>query len=161
MLLDRATRLYDFVMTRVFDRLKSPFLFVFRAYWGWEFFRSGRNKLDNIEGIVDYFATLGIPAPAFNAHFVSWLECVGGILLILGLFSRPIAAVLTANMTVAYVTGDRERVLHIFSAPDKFIAADPYPYLLVSLIVLAFGPRWFALDTLLSRLLRKKTSRNR
>jgi putative oxidoreductase len=47
-------------------------------------------------------------------------------------------------------------VLHIFSAPDKFIAADPYPYLLVSIIVLAFGPGWLALDTLLGKVVRKR-----
>jgi putative oxidoreductase len=54
-------------------------------------------------------------------------------------------------MLTAYVTGDREALLSIFSAPDKFSAAAPYMYLFASLVVLIFGPGKFALDTLLRR----------
>lgn len=70
------------------------------------------------------------------------------MLLFLGLFSRLIAFPLTVNMIVAYLTADRAKVLHIFSEPEKFLAADPFFFLLVSVVVLAFGPGYFALDSL-------------
>lgn len=151
MLLAKLTRLYDAVTTKLFDRLRDPLLFVLRGWWGWSFFVVGRNKLANIEGIVDYFGTLGIPFPGPNAYFVSSLEMVGGILLLAGLFSRPIAFLLAGNMAVAYLTAERSKVLHIFSEPEKFIAADPFLFLVVSALVLAFGPGKISLDALLRR----------
>jgi len=38
-----------------------------------------------------------------------------------------------------------------FSNSDKFVKADPFPYLLTALIVLAFGPGLFSIDALLKR----------
>jgi putative oxidoreductase len=61
--------------------------------------------------------------------------------------------VLTVNLIAAYITGDREALLSIFSDPDKFYAAAPYTFLITSLIVLIFGPGKVSLDTLLNRLL--------
>ena len=48
-----------------------------------------------------------LPAPGLNAAFVSSLELVGGILLVVGLASRLIAVPLVINMLVAYLTADR------------------------------------------------------
>jgi putative oxidoreductase len=53
-------------------------------------------------------------------------------------------------MTVAYVTADFEAVSSIFSDPDKFLKADPFPFLLTALIVFAFGPGRFSVDALLN-----------
>ena len=52
-------------------------------------------------------------------------------------------------MTVAYLTADFEAVSNIFSDPDKFVKADPFPFLLTALIVLIFGPGRFSVDALL------------
>ena len=84
------------------------------------------------------------------------MECFGGILLLLGLFSRPTALVLTINMLVAFlsVPDDRATFFHAFSKPDAFIAADPFFYLLVAIIVLAFGPGAFSIDGVIKYLLR-------
>jgi hypothetical protein len=41
-------------------------------------------------------------------------------------------------MIVAYITGDREGLLSVFSDPDKFYAAAPYTFLIASLLVLIF-----------------------
>jgi putative oxidoreductase len=54
-------------------------------------------------------------------------------------------------MIVAYITGDREGLLSVFSDPDKFYAAAPYTFLIASLLVLIFGPGKFSLDTLLAK----------
>jgi putative oxidoreductase len=85
------------------------------------------------------------------AVFISCVELFGGLFLALGLLSRVASLVLTVNLIMAYVIGDREALLSIFSDPDKFTAAAPYVFLIASLIVFLFGPGVFSLDALLSR----------
>jgi putative oxidoreductase len=143
------TNLYE-LLIRVGNSLQSPFLLFVRLYWGWQFAQTGWGKLGDINKVINFFTSLGIPAPALNAWFVSGLELVGGILLILGLGSRLIAVPLVIDMMVAYIAADREALLKFFSDPDKFTAASPYTYLFASLIVLIFGPGRFSLDAMLT-----------
>ena len=139
------------------DFLQSPFLLAIRAYWGWQFLQSGIGKFSHIDKVVSFFTDLGIPAPTLNAYFNASLETVGGILLILGLASRLIAVPLLINMIVAYITADREALTSFFSEPSKFFAADPFPFLMVSLLVLIFGPGRLSLDTLIAVQRKKRT----
>ena len=134
---------------RAADACQSPLLLAVRLYWGWQFWQAGWGKAMNIPHVVEYFTSLGIPAPTLNAYFIAWLEVVGGILLALGLFSRLIAFPLTIDMIVAYIVGDREALGAILSEPDKFYAATPYTFLFASLLILFFGPGKFSLDTLI------------
>ncbi len=150
-LISRAQSAYA-LLVRCANSLQSVFLLFVRLYWGWQFAVDGWGKLHNLPKVIDYFGSLGLPAPGPTAYFVSILELVGGVLLALGLGSRLIALLLTANMTVAYITGDREALMSIFSDPDKFSAAAPFTYLMASLIVLVFGAGLFCLDTLIERL---------
>jgi putative oxidoreductase len=53
-------------------------------------------------------------------------------------------------MTMAYVIGDREALLSFFSDPDKFIAAAPFAFLIISLIVVIFGAGRISVDTALA-----------
>lgn len=139
------------ILVSIGNSLQSLFLLFVRLYWGWQFVVDGWGKLHNLAKVTEYFGTLGLPAPGPTAVFVSILELVGGVLLALGLGTRLIAFLLTCNMAVAYITGDREALLSIFSDPDKFIAAAPFSYLMASLIIFIFGPGRFALDYLLKR----------
>jgi putative oxidoreductase len=132
-------------------RLQSVFLLGVRLYWGWQFVQTGWGKLHNLAKVTAFFASLGIPLPGLNAPFVATLEFVGGLLLILGLGSRPIALLLTGNMLVAYLTADREALFAFFSDPGKFYAAAPYTFLFAVIIVLLFGPGPFSLDRLLKK----------
>jgi putative oxidoreductase len=129
--------------------LQSPFLLLVRLYWGWQLMQTGWGKVNNIDKVVGFFTNLGIPAPAANAHFIAWLEFLGGVLLALGLGSRLIALPLTIDMLVAYVVADREALFSALSDPDKLYAAAPYTFLVASLIVLIFGPGRFSLDALI------------
>ena len=138
--------------------LQSPFLLAIRLYWGWLFLESGIGKFSHIEKVVSFFTDLGIPAPTLNAYFNASLETAGGILLILGLASRLIAVPLLINMIVAYITADREALTAFFSESGKFFGADPFPFLLVSLLVLIFGPGWFSLDTVVAAWWKKRRS---
>ncbi|MCU1251411.1 MAG: DoxX [Edaphobacter sp.] len=137
--------------SELISKLQSPFLLIVRLYWGWQFAQSGWGKLHHLDKITDFFTSLNLPAPGLTAHFVSGLEFVGGILLILGLGSRLIGLVLTVNMFVAYWTADREALFAIFSDPGKFYVADSYTFLFASLLVLVFGAGIFSLDAVLAK----------
>lgn len=130
--------------------LQSPFLLVVRLYWGWQFIQSGWGHIRHLDKVTDFFTSLQIPFPGATAHFVSSLELVGGILLILGLGSRLIGFLLTVNMLVAYWTADRDALSSVFSDPGKFYNADPYTFLFAALMILIFGAGLFSLDALLA-----------
>ena len=146
-------RLYSRVASAL-SSLQSVMLLAVRLYWGFQFAQTGWGKLHNLAKITGFFASLNIPFPSINAPFVAALEFVGGVLLMLGLFSRPIALLLACNMFVAYWTADREALSAVFSDPGKFYAADPYTFLFASLMVLIFGSGLFAVDTLLAKRLK-------
>ena len=130
--------------------LQSPFLLLVRLYWGWQFTLTGWGKLHNLAKVTEFFASLGIPFPGINAHFVASLECAGGILLILGLAGRPVALLLAGNMLVAYLTADREALAAILSDPGKFYGAAPFTFLFAAIIVLIYGAGALSLDRLLA-----------
>jgi putative oxidoreductase len=134
--------------------LQSPLLLAIRVYFFWQLSSTGKAKLDNIDTPTQLFVRLGIPFPDFNARFVSSLEYFGSLLLIAGLFSRPISLMIFISMSVAYLTADKEAVSSIISDPDKFTGAAPFVSWLAALIILVFGPGLFSLDALVKHLLR-------
>jgi putative oxidoreductase len=139
---------------RVFGKfayLQAALLLAVRLYWGWQFEQTGWGKMHNITKITGFFASLNIPFPSLSAHFISGLEFVGGILLILGLATRLSGFLLACNMMVAYWTADREALTSIFSDPGKFYVADPYTFLFASLLVLIFGAGVYSLDAFILR----------
>ncbi len=144
---------------KIVSQLQSPFLLSIRVFWGWQFAMTGWGKLHNLPHVIDFFTSLGLPAPGPTAVFVSVFELVGGILLALGLLSRITALGIVIDMTVAYITSDREALMSAWSSdPSKFVAADPFIFWAVGLVVLIFGPGMFALDTFLARKRRGSTS---
>lgn len=147
----KIEHLYRLAMTRGFDYLRSPLLLIGRLYIGWQLFLTGRGKLGNLEQFTGYLTSLHVPMPELNARFVASLECFGGLLLLAGLAARLIAIPLVINFIVAYAAGDHEAFVNAFNNPDAFIAATPFLYLVVSLVILGFGPGFFSLDTLIAR----------
>ena len=143
-------RAYELLVT-VANLLQSPLLLALRLYFFWQLFQTGQGKLSNMTRFIHFFRDLHIPAPTVNAYFVSSLECFGGLLLMVGLASRPLALMVAISMSVAYLTTEQEALMTFFSDSDKFVKADPFPYLLTALIVLAFGPGLFSIDALLKR----------
>src|SRR6266446_10416401 len=134
--------------------LQSPLLLAIRVYFFWQLFLTGKGKLENIDKVTQFFTGLGIPYPGLNARFIGLLESFGSLLIIAGLFSRPLALMIFISMTVAYVTGDVEALSSIISDPDKFMKADPFVFWLTSLIVFVFGAGLFSLDAPVKHLLR-------
>jgi putative oxidoreductase len=129
--------------------LQPVLLLLIRGWWGWSFFLTGKGKLLNLEKTTAFFTDLGLPLPKLNAILAGSTECVGGLLLLVGLGSRLVSVPLMFTMIVAYATADKEALAAIFSDPDKFTGAAPFLFLLASVIVFAFGSGKLSLDALL------------
>jgi putative oxidoreductase len=142
---------YYFRFQAVADWLRSPVLLVMRLFWGWQFMQTGWGKLTHLERTAGYFQSLGIPAPQLNAFMAGGTECLGGLLLVVGLGARAASVPLIATMVVAYATAEREALAAITSDPDKFTSSAPFLFLLTAVVVLAFGPGFFSADHLLNR----------
>lgn len=122
-----------------------------RLYWGWGFFQTGLGKLRDIQPVITYFKSLGIPFPEFSSPFVGSVECVGGALLILGLASRFVSIPLIFVMMGAYIAAFPEGAKALFSNPELFIKQPPFYFLVTALAVFIFGPGRLSLDALLDR----------
>lgn len=131
-------------------------LLLLRLHWGWLFYVTGSGKLQNHDRVVGFFTSLGIPFPEFNAWFVGAVECFGGLLILAGLFARPVGAILSINMLVAYLTADRPALLAIFSNPETFTDAAPFFFLFTALMVFAFGAGVFSLDFFVGKIARRR-----
>lgn len=113
-----------------------------RIVVGYGFYLTGDGKLGNIDGIVEFFRELEIPYPEYQAPFVANLEYWGGLLLMLGLLTRVLSAMLAGSMGVALMTADKEKLLESLDlqafAPEG-VTAFTYLLLLAWLIVAGAG----------------------
>lgn len=139
----------DALLATVAGWLQAPLLLVIRVCWGWQFVQTGWGKLMHLDRTTNFFESLHLPAPRLNAMAAGSVECFGGALLLLGLFTRFVSPALIFTMLVAYVTADNEALHAIFSDPDKFTSAAPFLFLAASVIVFVFGPGKLSLDALL------------
>ena len=114
---------------------------------GWIFLWSGWGKLHNLDSVIEFFGSLGIPHPELQAPFASATELVCGALLLAGLFTRIAGVPLIVTMVVAIVTAQRENVAGL---GDLFgLAEYLYIVLLLWLGIAGGGP--LSLDHLLVR----------
>ncbi len=132
--------------------LQDALLLAIRLTWGLQFVQTGWGKWHSLPKVTAFFAELGIPLPALNAHVVATTELVGGLLLALGLLSRLGAAPLIFAMIVAYATSEQEAIGQLMQGnPDPFFAAAPFLFLLASLVVLVFGSGRYSVDFALKK----------
>lgn len=129
---------------------------------GLGFYVTGKGKLSHIDGVIEFFRSLHIPFPEYQAPFVARLEYFGGILLMLGLFCRPTAALLIATMVVAIYTSDWDDLVKAWDTnSDTFppVTVTSYTYLLFLGILACYGAGVFSLDRLGSWLLQRESRR--
>ena len=77
---------------------------LFRLILAYGFYGPAKMKLNDIHAIGDWFVDLGIPLPYFQAYLATGTECLGVVLLILGLGTRIISIPLIITMLVAIKT---------------------------------------------------------
>jgi putative oxidoreductase len=107
---------------------------------GLMFLGGALHKATHLDEFIAYFQTLHIPAPALQAPFVVAVEGFGGLFLMLGLFTRPAAVLLSGTMVVALATA---------AIPDHHIHANwkgllEFLYLPETLLLLILGWLLFA-----------------
>jgi putative oxidoreductase len=141
---------------RCLSYLQPVLLLALRLYFGYGFMKAGLGKLQDVQTTAGFFADWGIPLPTLNVYLAGTTECVGGLLLMLGVASRVVTIPLIGTMLVAYATAHTEVVRALWTNPNLFVKAPPFPYLLTALLVLLFGPGRLSIDGLIKWWLDRK-----
>lgn len=135
---------------------QDAFLLLVRLYWGWQLAGAGWGKLTNVAAAARFFTEIGIPIPTASAVLSGTGELAGGLLLMAGLASRAAALVLVVNLTVAMLTAHTGDARAVLAEPARLMTSPPFTHMLVSLIVLLFGPGLVSLDALARALTAKR-----
>jgi len=124
-----------------------------RLVIGVAFVQTGIGKWENFHETVDFFASLGLPAPAANAAVTATLEVVGGTALILGVGTNLLAALLSITMVVAILTAERMNLLGALTGTGDHSLTDilPLMFLMPLVWLVAFGAGPLSVDFLLRR----------
>lgn len=101
----------------------------------------------NLEKFEAWLKALNVPQPWIQARMAMTSEIAGGLLLTLGLFTRPACLVLFFTMSVAAFVGHKKAGYLITNTPPGM----EYPLNLAALSVMFFltGPGRYSLDILL------------
>ncbi|GAC67567.1 DoxX family protein [Gordonia soli] len=85
--------------------IRSVALFAARLILGIIFIAHGWQKLhtNGISNVEKGFDAMGIPAPGLAAQYATWVEFIGGILLILGLLLPLVSLLLILDMIGAII----------------------------------------------------------
>ncbi|KAA0962235.1 MULTISPECIES: DoxX family protein [Microbacterium] len=119
-------------------------LLVLRIVVGVIFAAHGAQKIFEytIPGTIGSFEGMGIPFPEIAAPLVAFVELIGGILLALGLFTRPVGVILAVDMVVALFAVHLPAGLWVGEGGYEFVAV-----LGAAALALAFsGAGRFSLD---------------
>src|ERR1043166_751330 len=98
----RIKQMYGWLIHPPADAPASTILL--RLMAGGVFFWEGILKFVYTNQGVGRFTKLGIPFPETTAHFVAGLEIIGGLLLIAGFLTRPVAILFVFEMIVAILS---------------------------------------------------------
>lgn len=114
---------------------------ILRVVVGITFVYAGWSKIQmGTEAVSGFFASAGIPLAGIMAPFVMWLEFLGGIALILGVWTHLVSKLLGIVMIVAIFT------VHIsagFAAPAGYQI--PLTLLAALISIMITGPGKWAL----------------
>ena len=124
------------------------FLNLLRIGAGLLFMQHGAQKLFQVMGFDNALD------PLSQLWFAGVLEMWGGLLIVFGLFTRPVAIVLALEMSVAYVQAHLPRG----GAPVENQGELALLYLLIWTFMAVNGPGGFSLDGLLAARRRARTA---
>lgn len=120
---------------------------IMRLIVGYVFMLAGWEKLNALPQVIQNFIGWGIPFPQILTPFVAGVECFGGALLIVGLFTRIPAAMLAVVMIVAIKSakwGDVDSL-------ETLLGFEEATYFGAFLWLAIAGPGIVSLDWLLAR----------
>lgn len=127
------------------DGLKDLSPLIFRLLLAYGFAEPAWNKVQDVHAIGEWFQSMELPAPYFQAWLATITECLGVVLLTLGLGTRLIAFPLIITMLVAIKTVHWENG---FSAGNNGYEI-PFYYLLMLVSLLFTGSGKISVDHLI------------
>ena len=118
---------------------------VMRLIVGYVFMLSGWGKLNNLPQMIENFTEWGIPFPHIMTPFVSGVEFVGGLFLLLGLFTRITATPLVIIMVVAIISAKMGQI----NSLETLLSFEEVAYMALFGWLAVSGPGPVSLDRLL------------
>jgi len=112
-----------------------------RLILGIAFIAHGWSKWQNIDGVIGFFGSLGIPASF--AYIVAFVELVGGIAILLGIFTRYAAALIAIVMAVATILVKSKAG---FIAKSGCGAELDLAFLAIAIVLVILGPGKMSLE---------------
>ena len=116
-----------------------------RIVVGWVFMWSGWGKLNNLPQMIQNFREWNIPFPEIMTPFVSGVEFFGGMLLLLGLFTRIAAVPLVIVMIVAILSAKWDQI----DSLETLLGFEEVAYMALFGWLAVAGPGPISLDRLL------------
>jgi putative oxidoreductase len=128
---------------------------------GLTFLFAGLGKvLGGTAGVAGFFGSLGIPLPQVMAPFISYLEHLGGLAILLGALTRPVSLLLAANMVVAMLLVAIPGAMEAPNIAQGWTNLRVELMLLLSCLALAInGPGHISVDAMLQGRARTSDSR--
>jgi putative oxidoreductase len=108
------------------------------------FIGTGWGKLHTLPDVTEYFASLHIPAPAFQARLAAGTEFFGGILVLIGLATRLASLPLGFTMVVAIATAKRAELTGL----SALLGFEEWSYLVFFIWLAVAGAGPLSLDAL-------------
>ena len=124
---------------------------VSRLVIGLVFLLSGWGKFQNLSKVTAYFESLEIPWAHFQAPFVSGVEFIAGICILIGLGTRMASLPLIVIMMVAIGTAKWEDVTEFSSLLD----ISEFLYIVILLWLACCGSKYLSCDALLCKYWKK------
>lgn len=128
-------------------RFQDVALLAMRLVLAYGFFNPAMMKVKNFNGIIEWFASLGIPLPVFNAFLATTTELLGVLLLTIGLGVRVITLPLIITMIVAITTVHWSNG---FEAGDNGFEIPLY-YIVMLFLLHTHGSGKYSVDALLRK----------
>lgn len=147
---DFLAKLWD-RMNQALSRLSDSSILLTRLVVGFVFVHSGWGKFHHLDQVIEFFASLGLPAPQLQAPFVAGCEMLFGTLLMVGLAARLACLPLLAIMGVAIFTAKREDIGDL----NDLLGVSEFLYVVLLLNVLTQGPGRYSLDRGIRRRMRE------
>jgi len=119
-----------------------------RLVLGYGFHLTGAGKLAHLDNFTAFLTELGVPFAAQQAPFVAGLEYYGGLLLLVGAFTRLTSALLASTMVVALLTADRLDLVAAWTGTGDSVPTDvtSFAYLVLLCWLVFYGAGALSLD---------------
>jgi putative oxidoreductase len=121
-----------------------------RVYFGYFWAETGWAKIHHLQAFAQRFVGWGIPYPQVSAALSGYTEWIGGIPVMLGLFTRLVSIPLMFNMLVALVMVKMKEITGI----DDIVEMDEVLYMFILFWLMMAGLGRVSIDYIIRRVFR-------